>query len=252
MLSIKNLTKSYAKSDVKALDDVNLELKPGEIFGFLGPNGAGKTTAIKIISGILSFEKGEVEICGHDIVKDGLNAKKEMGYVPDNHIIYDKLTGREYVDFMADIYGVDLTTRKERAEKMLEMFELAKAFDSPIKTYSHGMKQKICIIGALIHNPKLWILDEPMTGLDPQSAHQLKELMKKHASEGNTVFFSTHVLEVAEKLCDRIGIIAKGKMIMCGTLNEIKAAQSDKSLEDIFLAVVDEKANQQKNEIKGV
>ncbi len=152
-------------------------------------------------------------------------------------MIYDKLTGREYVDFMADVYGVDIVTRKERADRLLEKFELTDAFDSQIKTYSHGMKQKISIIGALIHNPNLWVLDEPMTGLDPQSAFQLKELMRAHCAEGKTVFFSTHVLEVAEKICDRIGIIVKGKLIIAGNLEEIKAAQGDSSLEDIFLSV---------------
>ena len=237
MLKIEHLTKSYAKSNVKALDDLNLELKEGEIFGFLGPNGAGKTTTIKILTGVLTFEGGKVSICGHDIKADAIEAKKSFGYVPDTHIIYDKLTGREYVDFMADIYGVDLDTRKVRAEKLLKRFELTDSFDAAIKTYSHGMKQKISIIGALIHNPKLWVLDEPMTGLDPTSSFELKELMREHCKEGNTVFFSTHVLEVAEKICDRIGIIVKGKLVTVGSVEEIKHASQDKSLEEIFLSV---------------
>ncbi|MCL2860975.1 MAG: ABC transporter ATP-binding protein [Firmicutes bacterium] len=237
MLKIENLKKSYAKSGVYALDGVSLELKEGEIFGFLGPNGAGKTTAIKILSGILPFEEGSVSICGHDIKTEGLNAKQNIGYVSDTHIVYDKLTGREYIDFLSDIYNVPLSERKERAEKMLTLFELTDAFNSPIKTYSHGMKQKIAVIGALIHNPKLWVLDEPLTGLDPKSAFNMKELMKQHASLGNTVFFSTHILEVAEKLCDRVGIIVKGKLVKVGNVDEIIAAYKDKSLEEIFLSV---------------
>lgn len=237
MLKIKHLSKTYNKSEVKAVDDLSLELNAGEIFGFLGPNGAGKTTTIKMLTGILSYEEGEIEICGHDLKRDSIEAKKNVGYVSDNDVIYDKLTGKEYVDFLADIYGVDLETRRVRAEKMLKIFNLTDAFNNPIKTYSHGMKQKISIIGALIHNPKLWVLDEPMMGLDPQSAYELKELMKEHCREGNTVFFSTHVLEVAEKLCDRVGIIVKGKLVLSGSMEEIKEKSKDESLEEIFLSV---------------
>lgn len=237
MLKLTHLSKAYNKSAVKAVDDISLELKPGEIFGFLGPNGAGKTTTIKMITGILSYEEGEIEVCGIDLKRDSIAAKKNIGYVSDNDVIYDKLTGKEYIDFLADIYGVDVETRKARAEKMLKIFNLTDAFNSPIKTYSHGMKQKISIIGALIHNPKLWVLDEPMMGLDPQSAYELKELMKQHCKEGNTVFFSTHVLEVAEKLCDRVAIIVKGKIVLSGSMEEIKERAKDESLEEIFLSV---------------
>lgn len=237
MLKIENLTKSYAKSDVKAVDNLSLELRPGEIFGFLGPNGAGKTTTIKILTGILQYDVGKVSVCGYDLKSQSIDAKRNIGYVSDSHVIYDKLTGREYVDFLADIYGVDIAARKERAEKLLDKFELRDAFDSQIRTYSHGMKQKISIIGALVHNPNLWVLDEPMTGLDPQSAFQLKELMRAHCDEGKTVFFSTHVLDVAEKICDRVGIIVKGKLIMVGSMDEIKAASTDGSLEEVFLSV---------------
>ncbi|MDR2201272.1 MAG: ABC transporter ATP-binding protein [Clostridiales bacterium] len=237
MLTIKNLSKSYSSSEVKALDGVSLELKPGEIFGFLGPNGAGKTTAIKIVTGILPFEQGSVSIAGRDIKTDPIAAKREIGFVPDTHIIYDKLTGREYVDFMADVYGVPLADRGARAEKLLKLFALTDSFDAPIKTYSHGMKQKINIIGALIHNPKLWILDEPMTGLDPNSAFVLKELMREHCEAGNTVFFSTHVLEVAEKICDRVAIIVKGKIVVTGSVAELKSMSKESSLEEIFLSV---------------
>lgn len=241
MLKIEHLTKTYGNSDKKAVDDLTLELNPGEIFGFLGPNGAGKTTTIKIVTGILQYDEGKVSVCGHDVKTDAIEAKRHMGYVSDSHILYDKLTGREYVNFLADIYGVDAATRKSRAEMLLEKFELTGAYDSQIKTYSHGMKQKINIIGALIHNPDLWILDEPMTGLDPQSSFCLKELMRAHCDAGKTVFFSTHVLEVAEKICDRVGIIVKGKLLLVGTLDEIKAAQGDRSLEDVFLSVAGEK-----------
>ncbi len=237
MLKITHFSKTYNKSTVKAVDDLSLELREGEIFGFLGPNGAGKTTTIKAITGILNFEEGQIEVCGADISKNAIEAKRNIGYVSDNDVIYDKLTGKEYVDFLADLYGVDVVTRKQRAEKMLEIFNLNDAFNSPIKSYSHGMKQKISIIGALIHNPKLWILDEPMTGLDPQSAFQLKELMREHCRQGNTVFFSTHVLDVAEKLCDRVGIIAKGKLVLAGSMEEIKERSKDETLEEIFLSV---------------
>jgi len=238
VLNIANLSKSYAKSDVKAVDNLSLELKSGEIFGFLGPNGAGKTTTIKILTGILPFEHGSVSVAGYDIKSEAVEAKKNIGYVSDSHILYDRLTGREYVDFLADVYGVSLSDRKERAERMLDLLNLRDAFDANIKTYSHGMKQKIAVIGALIHNPKLWVLDEPLTGLDPQSAFALKELMRSHADAGNTVMFSTHILDVAEKLCDRVGIIVKGSIVKVGSVEEIKAASGeDKSLEEVFLSV---------------
>lgn len=237
MLKITNLTKIYGKSSVKAIDDLSLELKPGEIFGFIGPNGAGKTTLIKVLTGILPFNAGFVEVCGADLVRRPRDAKVNIGYVPDSHIIYDSLTGREYVDFMSDIYGVSVSERKERAEKLLSAFSLTESFDRPIKDYSHGMKQKIAIVGALVHEPKLWVLDEPMTGLDPQSAFELKELMRAHCEKGNTVFFSTHVLDVAEKICDRVGIILKGKLVTVGTMREVKEKSKDGSLEDFFLSL---------------
>ncbi len=240
LVKITNLSKTYGKSDVKAVDNLCLELKEGEIFGFLGPNGAGKTTTIKLLTGILSADEGQIEICGYDLKKDTIAAKKNIGFVSDNDVIYDKLSGKEYIDFLADIYGVDVPTRKKRAEKMLELFSLKDAFLDPIRTYSHGMKQKIAIIGALIHNPKVWVLDEPMMGLDPQSAYELKELMREHCRQGNVVFFSTHVLEVAEKLCDRVGIIANGQLKLVGSMEEIKAKASDETLEEIFLAVTGE------------
>lgn len=235
MINISNVTKTYSSSAVKAVDSLNLTTRKGEIYGFLGPNGAGKTTTIKMITGILTPDSGSITVNGADLAREPIAAKRMIGYVPDNHSVYDKLTGREYLDFMADIYGVGIKERKERAGHLLELFSLIKDVDSQIHTYSHGMRQKICVIGALIHNPPLWILDEPMTGLDPQSAFELKKLMREHADNGNTVFFSTHILEVAEKLCDSIGIINKGQLIVSGTIAGIKKS-SDVSLEQMFLS----------------
>ena len=234
MLKISNLSKSYAKGNKKAVDSLNLEIKNGEIFGFIGPNGAGKTTTIKMITGILNPDRGEIEINGHSLKDDPIAAKMSMGYVPDNHDIYEMLTGREYQSFMADMYSVPMRERKERIERYLSQFELDKAVDSQIKSYSHGMKQKLVITGALLHEPALWILDEPLVGLDPRSAMLLKEQMRAHCSAGNTVFFSTHVLEVAERLCDRIGIIDHGRLIAVGTLDELRS-NSGETLESIFL-----------------
>lgn len=237
MLKIKNLSKTYSKSSVKAVDSINLEVEGGQIFGFLGPNGAGKTTTIKMITGILSYNEGEINICSYDLKKEPIEAKRQIGYVSDNHVVYDKLTGREYVNFMADVYGVSKEDRKRVIDELLEIFKLTDAFNSQISTYSHGMKQKISIIGALVHEPKIWILDEPMTGLDPESAHQLKVLMRKHTEKGNVVFFSTHVLEVAEKLCDKIAIISAGKLIAVGSIEEIMQKSTDTSLEEVFLSL---------------
>lgn len=234
MLKISNLSKSYAKGTKKAVDSLNLEIKNGEIFGFIGPNGAGKTTTIKMITGILIPDEGQIEINGHSLKSDPIAAKKSMGYVPDNHDIYEMLTGREYLSFMADMYDVPMLKRQERMEQFLKQFELDKAVDSQIKSYSHGMKQKLVITGALLHDPALWILDEPLVGLDPRSAMLLKEQMRAHCAAGNTVFFSTHVLEVAERLCDRIGIVDKGKLIAVGTLDELRSS-SGETLESIFL-----------------
>jgi len=237
MLTIKNLKKTYPKSDRVAVDDISFELRPGEIFGFLGQNGAGKSTTIKCLTGILPFDSGTIEVCGYDIVKEPIKAKMQMGYVPDNHSVYEKLTGREYVNYVADLYKVSTELRQQRLERFAKLFRLEYAIDRQIKSYSHGMKQKICIIAALIHEPKLWVLDEPMMGLDPQSAFALKELMREHRDAGKTVFFSTHVLDVAEKICDRVAIINKGKLVLCGDIEEIKQEKGDESLEEIFLSV---------------
>lgn len=240
VLEISHVSMSYANGKVKAVDDFSVTLHGGEIFGFLGANGAGKTTTIKMTTGILPVKEGTIKICGHDITTDPISAKRSFGFVPDSPIIFDKYTGREYIDFLGDIYGVDKSERARICADLLKRFALEDAFDKRISGYSHGMKQKIAIIGALIHSPDLWILDEPMMGLDPPAALALKELMRKHKEEGKTVFFSTHVLDVAEKICDRVAIISKGKLVLCGDMAEIKRAQGDESLEEIFMSVAGE------------
>ncbi len=237
MLEISHVSMAYANGAIKAVDDLSFELRPGEIFGFLGANGAGKTTTIKMVTGILPVKSGSIKVCGHDITSDSVEAKRSFGFVPDSPIIFDKYTGREYIDFLGDIYGVSAEDRRTRSAALLKRFSLEDTFDKRISGYSHGMKQKIAIIGALIHDPSLWILDEPMMGLDPPSAFALKELMREHRDAGKTVFFSTHILDVAEKICDRVAIISKGKLILCGNSEEIKAAQGDESLEEIFMQV---------------
>lgn len=234
MLSISGVSKTYAKSTVKAVDRLSLEVKAGEIFGFLGPNGAGKSTTIKIVTGILLADEGEVTVNGIRMSQDKLGVKRCIGYVPDNHAVYDKLTGMEYINFMGSMYDVPVATLKERASELLEKFNLQKAVNDQIKTYSHGMKQKISVIGALVSNPKLWILDEPLTGLDPQSAFELKAMMRKHADAGNTVFFSSHVIDVVERVCDRVAIIGEGRLTRVGTIDELTNGGA-KSLETMFL-----------------
>lgn len=240
MLNIVDVSKSYNKGAVKAVDSLNLSVPKGEIFGFLGPNGAGKTTTIKMMTGILTPDSGTISINGYDIQKNPLEAKQSIGYVPDNPDVYEKLTGMEYLNFMADMYRVPKKERSERIEYYLDMFQLKDAAGDLIKSYSHGMRQKIVISGALLHKPALWILDEPLVGLDPRSAHLLKEEMKRHCEQGNTVFFSTHILEVAEKLCDRVGIIHKGKLIAVGTLEQLKSSEKTASLENIFLELTEQ------------
>ncbi len=236
MLVIKNLTKRYGDSLVNSVDDLSISLKPGEIYGFLGPNGAGKSTTIKCLVGILSFQQGDILIDGVSIKENPLEAKKKIGYVSDNHAVFERLTGREYVNHIANLYEVDLKEAEERTEKLLDVFKLREAFERPIKSYSHGMKQKISVIGALVHNPKLWVLDEPMMGLDPQSSYQLKKVMKEHAAAGNTVFFSSHILDVVENLCDRCCIIKSGKLYGTYDIHQLK--ESGESLEEIFMGVI--------------
>lgn len=241
MIEINNASKSYGKSKVKALDNLNLEVKDGEIFGFLGPNGAGKTTTIKLITGILNAEEGSIKINGVDIKNNPVEAKKNIGFVPDNPEIFNRLTGIEYLNFIADVYEVEDKKRFQIINELAEAFEIKDALPSSINSYSHGMKQKLVIIGALLHNPPVWVLDEPMVGLDPKAAFILKDMMRKHADSGKVVFFSTHVMEVAEKVCDRIGIIKKGKLIFVGTIDELRGMRKeDESLENLFLELIEE------------
>ena len=235
MLKVENLKKTYPKSDRVAVDNISFELKPGEIFGFLGQNGAGKSTTIKCLTGILPFDSGTITICGHDIVKEPIKAKMEMGYVPDNHSVYEKLTGREYVNYVADLYKVPALVRTERIDRYAKLFKLEAAIDRQIKSYSHGMKQKICIIAALIHDPKLWVLDEPMMGLDPQTTAEIISYMREHCAKGNTVFFSSHNLDLVKKLCHRTAIVNDGHLI-----DIIDLAGNDKNkanLEETFFRV---------------
>ena len=238
MIELRHVTKIYSGSH-KAVDNINLTIPTGEIIGFIGPNGAGKTTTIKMISGILSPDEGEILINGKNFVTQPLEAKKEFGIVPDNADIFLRLKGIEYLNFMADMYEVDNATRQQRIQELSETFEMQNALNDKILSYSHGMRQKIVIMGVLISDPNVWILDEPMTGLDPQSSYSLKQRMKDHAAKGNTVFFSTHVLEVAEKLCDKVAIINKGSILFFGTLEELKAQHpSCDSLEAVFMEVI--------------
>lgn len=242
MLSIKGLSKSYSKNVVKAVDDLNLEVKPGEIYGFLGPNGAGKTTTIKMIVGLLKPDAGTIIVNGHDVSKEPVAAKASIAFVPDNPELFDKLTGVDYINFMGDIYGVSTQDRRERAGKLLKMFELEAAAGDLISSYSHGMRQKMALTGALLSMPKLMVLDEPMVGLDPRSAYLFKELMNEHCAMGGTVFFSTHILDVAERLCHRVGIIKKGRLIAEGTMEQLKAnkhSSSGESLEEMFLELTE-------------
>ncbi len=236
MIELKNVFKSY---DTKvAVDGLDIKINDGEIFGFIGPNGAGKTTTIKMIVGILKPDKGEVSVNGTDVYKEPIKAKINMAYVPDSPDLYEKLTGIQFINFIANAYNVPIAERKKRIEELSEIFEMKEALGDLIESYSHGMRQKTVLMSALVHSPQTWILDEPLVGLDPQSAFTLKKMMREHADNGNTVFFSTHILEVAEKLCDRVGIIIKGKLVACGTLDELRAEKSE-SLENIFMGIVD-------------
>ena len=235
MIKIKNVTKEYVEG-IKAVDNLSIDINPGEIYGFIGPNGAGKSTTIKMITGITDPTEGEIIINGVSSQNEK-EMKLQFGYVSDTPDMFLKLKGIEYLNFLGTIYNVSKDERKNRIVELADKFELTSALGDKIQTYSHGMRQKIMVMGALLHNPKVWILDEPLTGLDPKSSFTLKEMMKEHASKGNTVFFSTHVLEVAEKLCDRIGIINKGKLVYEGTMEEIKEAYPNLTLEEIFLEI---------------
>ena len=243
MIKIQNVSKSYKKGS-KVVDNLNLEIKDGEIFGFIGQNGAGKTTTIKMITGILEIDEGDIFIDDKSITKEPVEAKKQMGLVPDSPDMFLKFSGIEYLNFIADCFNVSKEDRIKRIEELSKEFEIYDELENKIESYSHGMRQKIVIIGVLLHNPKNWILDEPITGLDPKSSFDLKSLMKEHAKKGNTVFFSTHILEIAEKLCDRIAIINKGKIVFVGTLDELKSLHKDKNtLEEIFIDILNNGSN---------
>lgn len=236
MIEIKNVSKRFGNK--VAVNHLNVEIPTGCIVGFIGPNGAGKTTTIHMMTGVLSPSEGSIFLNGKDIVKEPVEAKREFGLVPDSPDLFLRLTGMEYIQFMADIYRIDTSTRNERITRFAKDFEMEDSLGQRMSSYSHGMRQKAILIATLVCNPNIWILDEPMTGLDPAASFRLKELMKEHAQQGNTVFFSTHVLEVAEKLCDKILIIHQGNLCFNGTLEELRNQHQDKdSLEEIFLEV---------------
>ena len=235
MLYIQYLTKRYGEK--KAVDDLSLHIAPGEIYGFIGHNGAGKTTTLKAVVGILPFEEGEITINGVSVKTDPLTCKRQLAYIPDNPDLYDYMTGSKYLNFIADIFGVGAEERQERIRKYADLFELTDDLAQPIAAYSHGMKQKLAIISAWLHQPKLIIMDEPFVGLDPKAAHTLKGMMREVCDQGGAIFFSTHVLEVAEKLCDKVAIIKGGRLIRAGTMEEVKG---DDSLEEVFLELEDE------------
>ena len=237
MLKIEHLTKKYGEK--AAVDDLSLEIKSGEIYGFIGHNGAGKTTTLKSVTGILNFDEGEIYIDGKSIKKQPLECKKIMAYIPDNPDLYSYMTGIDYLNFIADIFEVPQNDRIEKINRYAAEFEIAGSLTASISSYSHGMKQKLAVISALIHSPKLVIMDEPFVGLDPIAAHKLKEYMREICNDGGAIFFSTHVLEVAEKLCDKVAIIKDGKLIKCGTMEEVKG---DSSLESVFLELEDNNA----------
>ena len=230
MLQINHLTKTYG--DKKAVDDLTLHIAPGEIYGFIGHNGAGKTTTLKSCAGILPFDSGEIRINGIDVSARPLEAKRVLAYLPDNPDLYNFLSGIQYLNFIADIFGVDKDLRAERIRRLADSFELTGDLAQPISAYSHGMKQKLAMISGWLHEPKLILMDEPFVGLDPKASHLLKEMMREHCDRGGAIFFSTHVLEVAEKLCDKVAIIKEGRLITSGTMEEVKG---DDSLEDVFL-----------------
>lgn len=236
MLEIKNYTKKYSEDKI-ACDDINLSVEAGDIFGFIGHNGAGKSTTIKAIVGVLDFETGEITIDGHSVKEEPLECKKVTAYIPDNPDLYEHLTGIQYLNFIADVFGINKEERSQRIQKYAGMFEIENALGDMISSYSHGMKQKLAIIGAMIHEPKLLVLDEPFVGLDPKAALVLKNIMRDLCARGGAVFFSTHVLEVAEKLCNKIAIIKKGKIITSGETQELT---NGKSLEEVFMEVVED------------
>ena len=230
MLNIEHLTKTYDK--VTAVDDLSLRIRPGEIFGFIGHNGAGKSTTLKCAVGILKFDAGEINVDGASVKDDPVSCKRKLAYIPDNPDLYDFMSGVKYLNFIADIFAIPADVRQERIHRYAAQFEMLSALSQPISSYSHGMKQKLAVISAWLHDPKLIVMDEPFVGLDPKAAHLLKEMMREHCDGGGAIFFSTHVLEVAEKLCDKVAIIKQGKLIKVGTMEDVKG---DDSLEEVFL-----------------
>jgi len=230
MLKIEHLTKNYGEK--KAVDDLSLHILPGEIFGFIGHNGAGKSTTIKSAVGILKFDEGTITICGKNIKDDPVACKKDLAYIPDNPDLYEFMSGIKYLNFIADIFAIPADVRQEKIRKYADLFELTQDLGQPVSAYSHGMKQKLAVISAWLHDPKLIVMDEPFVGLDPKASHLLKEMMREHCDKGGAIFFSTHVLEVAEKLCDKVAIIKQGKLVKEGTMEEVKG---DDSLEEVFL-----------------
>ena len=237
MLNIEHLTKIYG--DKKAVDDLSLHIRPGEVYGFIGHNGAGKTTTLKSCCGILQFDSGSIRIGGKSITDEPIACKQMLAYIPDNPDLYEFLSGVKYLNFVADVYGVSAAERESRILHYADMFDLTADLAQPVSAYSHGMKQKLAVIAALIHEPKLIMMDEPFVGLDPTAAHQLKTIMRQHCDRGGAIFFSTHVLEVAEKLCNKVAIIKNGKLIAYGPMDEVRG---DSSLETVFLELEEEKA----------
>lgn len=237
MLDIDHFSKKYINANRYSVKDLTIKVKKGELFGFLGQNGAGKSTTIKCLTGIYPFDEGDITVGGYSIKQDPLRAKLCLGYVPDNHSVYEKLTGREYVNYIADLYGVSLADRTARMDEYVRLFKLEKAMDRQIMGYSHGMKQKICIIAALIHEPPLWVLDEPMVGLDPQSIFDIIDRMRAHCAKGNTVFFSSHNIDLVAKLCDRVAIIKDGVL---QTTIDLHQDGARKGLEGVFRAIMDD------------
>lgn len=235
MLIIEHLTKTYGEK--KAVDDLSLHIRPGEIYGFIGHNGAGKTTTLKSVAGILQFDNGTITIAGNSVTADPIRCKRDIAYIPDNPDLYDFMSGIKYLNFVADIFGIPTDVRAERIRKYADVFELTEDLAQPINAYSHGMKQKLAVIAAWLHAPKLIVMDEPFVGLDPKASHLLKEMMREHCDAGGAIFFSTHVLEVAEKLCDKVAIIKEGRLIKAGTMEEVKG---DESLEEVFLELEEE------------
>ncbi len=242
MIEFKHVSKAYGKSGKRAVDDLSMTVETGELFGFIGPNGAGKTTTIRMLIGSLTPTEGQILVDGVDIATSPLEAKKKLGFVPDGSDLFERLSGLEYLNFMGDIYQVPSAERKKRMEKYLALFELEDAVGNRIASYSKGMRQKLATIGALLHDPDIWVLDEPMMGLDPKASFLLKEEMKRQCDAGKTIFYSTHVLEVAEKLCTRIGVINQGRLAAFGTMEELRSAEHAESLEQIFLELTDAEA----------